>query len=72
MNEAPNTAAKFLNGGGTGALIIIIVWVLKQWAHVDVPTEVSMAMATLIPMVVFHFSGNPKPDAKLDPDPADH
>jgi len=52
----PNTTAKLLAGGGAGALTVIVVWALKQWAHTEVPTEVAMALSTIISIGAAHFT----------------
>jgi len=56
MDNQPNTTAKLIAGGGSGAIVIIIVWALRTWAHVDMPTEVAMALSTVISLGAAHFT----------------
>jgi hypothetical protein len=61
MNEQPNTTNKLMVGGGSAALVIIIVWAVKTWAHTDIPTEVAMALSTVISLGAAHYTPVNKP-----------
>lgn len=62
MNEQPNTTNKLVNGALAGAIVTVIVWASKAFAHVDIPTEVAMAISTIISLAAAHFTpvGQPK------------
>lgn len=51
MNIQPKTWAAAGGAGAAGAFTTIMVWVLKQYAHVDIPPEVQGAIITLITAV---------------------
>ena len=38
---------KFFGAGIAGAATIVIVWLVHQWGHVDVPPEVASAFTTI-------------------------
>ena len=47
-------------GVGAGAIMVIVVWVVKQFGHIDVPAEVAMAAQTLLVFIGQYYL----PDAK--------
>lgn len=42
-----------------GAVVTLLVWVLRQWAHVEVPGEVAAAMGVVATALISIFT----PDA---------
>jgi hypothetical protein len=56
MSQQPDTSNKVWVGVGAGAITTIVVWALKQWAKVDVPTEVAMALSTVISIAAAHYT----------------
>lgn len=51
--------AKVTAGALAGALTAIIVWGVRQWAKVDMPPEVAVAVSTVFTFVVSYMT----PDA---------
>lgn len=43
---------KVMVGGITGALSIIVIWIIQESAKIDIPAEVSSAFTTLITFLV--------------------
>ena len=39
-----------------GAATVIVVWALKQFAKVDVPVEVAMAITTIATVAASHYT----------------
>ena len=52
----PNTTNKLWVGGAAGSAVIVINWALKTWAKVEMPTEVAMAVSTIITLVAAHLT----------------
>ena len=45
-------------GGIAGAVVVVLVWLVKALAQLDVPLEVSMALVVIIQGAVTHFCPN--------------
>jgi len=45
-----------LAGAIAGAVVMIIAWAVKQFAHVEIPAEVQTAGALLVSLVVTHYT----------------
>lgn len=44
------------NAGGIASLIVlVVVWAVKQWGHVDVPAEVGVALTGIIGYAASYF-----------------
>lgn len=52
--------------GAAGSLTVILVWVLKQWAHVDVPTDVAAGFTGLVTLAGAHFTKDRATPLPLD------
>lgn len=45
------------NAGGIAALVVLVlVWALKQWAHVDMPPEVAAAITGIVTYVASYLA----------------
>lgn len=53
-------AASTVNTVLAGAATVIIVWAMRQWAHVDVPESVGQAFTAIAAALASHFT-NDKP-----------
>ena len=42
--------------GAAGAVSIVLVWVLHQFAHLDMPVEVASAITTLLAFLAGYFT----------------
>lgn len=49
---SPMPIAKVSAGALSGALVIVLAWLLKQYADVDLPDEVQSALVVLISAMV--------------------
>jgi len=52
MSPTPKMAASVI----AGAITVLIVWGLKQYAHTEIPGEAASAMTTVISFVAGYFA----------------
>lgn len=52
----PGTRNKLINGGLSGAVVIIMVWLAKQFGNVDIPDYVQNALGIVITLAVAHLT----------------
>ena len=52
MNPSATPTNKVLAGALAGALAAILTWVVKTFAHQDVPAEIGVAVSTVITFAV--------------------
>lgn len=53
--SSPAPILKVTSGALSGALVIVLAWLLKQYAGVDLPDEVQSALVVLISALVAYF-----------------
>lgn len=69
MAVQPDPTGKLWVGGGASAVVIVIQWMLKTWGHVEMPTEVAMALSTIVGLAAAHFTPVGKKLVEVDPTP---
>jgi hypothetical protein len=47
---------KVLNGTVAGAVVVVFVWVLSTFAHVEVPADVAAALTLIFTVVVAYIT----------------
>jgi uncharacterized membrane-anchored protein len=52
---APVGNNKWIASGISGAVVVVVMWVLQQFAHVMVPPEVAAALTTIIGTALVYF-----------------
>lgn len=60
-NNVPNR--KVAVGGIAGAIMIVVAWVSKAYAGVEIPAEVALSFSTIIVFILQYFVPN-----KADPE----
>lgn len=58
MNQSPSAAPvpKMANAGATGAAVTLIIWLLRQYAGVEMPPEAAAGVATVLAFVVGYMT----------------
>jgi putative flippase GtrA len=53
--QSSKPTQKVLAGAFAGAITTILVWVLKNFAHTDIPGEIAAAITTVLTFVVSYL-----------------
>lgn len=54
----PNPSRKVVVGGLAGALVTLLAWISKAYAHVDVPAEVALGGLTIFTFALQYLVPN--------------
>lgn len=58
MNENLQPQPKVVAGGLAGAVTVLVVWGLKQFAGVDLPADAAAALTVIVSTVASYLTSN--------------
>jgi putative flippase GtrA len=53
-SSGPTT--KTIAGGISGAVVVIVIWVIHEWLKIDIPAEVAASMTVVVSFVTSYIT----------------